>query len=74
MHHEMDLNSLKDVRHFQKTTASSTPVNSSNNNGISNTRDNSKILATLLEQINLLHDTNSKICKNLHETKGIYEI
>lgn len=29
-----------------------------------------KMLGTLLEQINLLHETNSKICRNLHETKG----
>ncbi|XP_059621322.1 uncharacterized protein LOC132264981 isoform X2 [Phlebotomus argentipes] len=28
-----------------------------------------KLLATLLEQISLLHDTNAKICRNLHETK-----
>ncbi|XP_059621323.1 uncharacterized protein LOC132264981 isoform X3 [Phlebotomus argentipes] len=31
-----------------------------------------KLLATLLEQISLLHDTNAKICRNLHETKGMY--
>jgi len=24
-----------------------------------------------MEQINMLHDTNSKICRNLHETKGL---
>lgn len=29
-----------------------------------------RILGTLLEQINLLHETNSKICRNLHDTKG----
>lgn len=32
--------------------------------------DDKKMMATLLEQINILHETNSKICKNLHETKG----
>lgn len=32
--------------------------------------NNSKLLSSLLEQINLLHDTNTKICRNLHETKG----
>lgn len=31
---------------------------------------NGRILGTLLEQINLLHETNSKICRNLHDTKG----
>lgn len=31
--------------------------------------NNAKLLATLLEQINLLHETNSKIVRNLHETK-----
>jgi hypothetical protein len=28
------------------------------------------LLVTLLKQINLLHETNSKIFRNLHETKG----
>ncbi|XP_017036335.1 uncharacterized protein [Drosophila kikkawai] len=28
-----------------------------------------KFFAALMEQINILHDTNSKICRNLHETK-----
>ncbi|XP_017081681.1 uncharacterized protein LOC108114973 isoform X2 [Drosophila eugracilis] len=28
-----------------------------------------KLFAALMEQINILHDTNSKICQNLHETK-----
>ncbi|XP_017036338.1 uncharacterized protein [Drosophila kikkawai] len=31
-----------------------------------------KFFAALMEQINILHDTNSKICRNLHETKGAY--
>lgn len=29
-----------------------------------------KFFAALMEQINILHETNSKICRNLHETKG----
>ncbi|XP_037030701.1 uncharacterized protein LOC119070455 isoform X1 [Bradysia coprophila] len=29
--------------------------------------DNSKLFKTLLEQIHILHETNSKICRNLHE-------
>lgn len=33
-------------------------------------QQNGRILGTLLEQINLLHETNSKICRNLHDTKG----
>lgn len=31
-----------------------------------------KFFAALMEQINILHETNSKICRNLHETKGMY--
>lgn len=31
---------------------------------------NNKFFLALMEQINLLHETNSKICRNLHETKG----
>ncbi|BFF88864.1 uncharacterized protein DMAD_07759 [Drosophila madeirensis] len=45
-------------------------------NGNTNTNDSgcdlaqqNKFFAALMEQINLLHDTNSKICRNLHETK-----
>ncbi|KAL5284109.1 hypothetical protein ACFFRR_006401 [Megaselia abdita] len=30
---------------------------------------NNKFFLALMEQINLLHETNSKICRNLHETK-----
>uniref|UniRef100_A0A1B0CBR5 Uncharacterized protein n=1 Tax=Lutzomyia longipalpis TaxID=7200 RepID=A0A1B0CBR5_LUTLO len=33
------------------------------------TAKDGKLLVTLLEQISLLHDTNAKICRNLHETK-----
>lgn len=32
--------------------------------------ENNKFFAALMEQINLLHETNTKICRNLHETKG----
>ncbi|XP_055847589.1 GATA zinc finger domain-containing protein 10 isoform X2 [Episyrphus balteatus] len=31
--------------------------------------NNNKFFAALMEQINMLHETNSKICRNLHETK-----
>ncbi|XP_053946163.1 uncharacterized protein LOC128855342 isoform X2 [Anastrepha ludens] len=34
--------------------------------------ENNKFFAALMEQINLLHETNTKICRNLHETKGAY--
>lgn len=40
-------------------------------NGANGTDVNSKtLLVTLMKQINLLHETNSKIFRNLHETKG----
>lgn len=32
--------------------------------------DNHKLFKTLLEQIHILHETNSKICRNLHENMG----
>lgn len=31
--------------------------------------ENSKLISSLMDQIHLLHETNSKICRNLHETK-----
>lgn len=31
---------------------------------------NKTLLVTLMKQVNLLHETNSKIFRNLHETKG----
>lgn len=31
--------------------------------------NNNKLFMTLMEQINLLHETNSKICRNLQDTK-----
>lgn len=34
---------------------------------------NNKFFLALMEQINLLHETNSKICRNLHETKGKFD-
>lgn len=34
--------------------------------------ESTKIFKTLLEQINLLHETNTKIFRNLHENKGNY--
>lgn len=40
-------------------------------NGANGTDVNNKtLLVTLMKQINLLHETNSKIFRNLHETKG----
>lgn len=32
--------------------------------------NNKTLLVSLLKQINMLHETNSKIFRNLHETKG----
>lgn len=37
---------------------------------LKNQSDNNKLLATLIQQINYLHETNSKICRNLNDTKG----
>lgn len=40
-------------------------------NGANGTELNNKtLLVTLMKQINLLHETNSKIFRNLHETKS----
>lgn len=40
-------------------------------NGANGTDLNDKtLLVSLLKQINMLHETNSKIFRNLHETKG----
>lgn len=40
-------------------------------NGSNGTDINNKtLLVSLLKQINMLHETNSKIFRNLHETKG----
>ncbi len=35
-----------------------------------NTGDERSLLHTLLKQIHLLHETNSKLFRSLHETKG----
>lgn len=35
-----------------------------------NTGDEKSMLQTLLKQIHLLHETNSKLFRSLHETKG----
>lgn len=35
-----------------------------------NTSDEKSMLQTLLKQIHLLHETNSKLFRSLHETKG----
>ncbi|XP_070072905.1 uncharacterized protein [Drosophila takahashii] len=43
--------------------------NGNNNGSGCELAQQNKFFATLMEQINILHDTNSKICRNLHETK-----
>ncbi|KAH8311588.1 hypothetical protein KR044_007094 [Drosophila immigrans] len=40
-----------------------------NTNGNGDLEHQNKFFAALMEQINILHETNSKICRNLHETK-----
>lgn len=37
-----------------------------------NQSDHNKLIATLIKQINILHETNSKICRNLNDTKSEY--
>lgn len=39
-------------------------------NAQENGLDNKTLLVTLMKQINLLYETNTKIFRNLHETKG----
>lgn len=39
-------------------------------NAQKNGLDSKTLLITLMKQINLLHETNTKIFRNLHETKG----
>lgn len=41
-----------------------------NKTNTKNPLDSTKLLSTLIQQINILHDTNSKICRNLNDTKG----
>ncbi|XP_039492428.1 uncharacterized protein LOC120452331 isoform X4 [Drosophila santomea] len=57
-----------------KLSAQNTPdCRNDNNNGSScDQAHQNKFFAALMEQINILHDTNSKICRNLHDTKGAY--
>lgn len=57
--------SLSETQHRQHRSRSSR-----SGTGPSMGDPNGRILGTLLEQINLLHETNSKICRNLHDTKG----
>ncbi|XP_037922985.1 bromodomain and WD repeat-containing DDB_G0285837 isoform X2 [Hermetia illucens] len=46
--------------------------NSPDTKSFENQTTSNKLLTRLLEEINSLHETNSKICRNLHETKGMY--
>lgn len=39
-------------------------------NQMKNQSDHNKLIATLIKQINILHETNSKICRNLNDTKS----
>ncbi|CAD7093630.1 unnamed protein product [Hermetia illucens] len=43
--------------------------NSPDTKSFENQTTSNKLLTRLLEEINSLHETNSKICRNLHETK-----
>lgn len=44
-------------------------------NGANGTELNNKtLLVTLMKQINVLHETNSKIFRNLHETKSKWAV
>lgn len=46
-------------------------IDNKKQNGANGTDVNNKtLLVSLLKQINMLHETNSKIFRNLHETKG----
>lgn len=44
------------------------------NGANSNDLNNRNIFRTLLKQIHLLHETNSKLFRSLHETKGMWVI
>lgn len=44
--------------------------NGDDKNKMKNQSDNNKLMATLIKQISILHETNSKICRNLSDTKG----
>ncbi|KAI8046278.1 hypothetical protein M5D96_002480 [Drosophila gunungcola] len=54
-----------------KLSGQNTPEcrNGNNNGSGCDLAQQNKFFAALMEQINILHDTNSKICRNLHETK-----
>ncbi|KAJ6637233.1 hypothetical protein Bhyg_09963 [Pseudolycoriella hygida] len=43
------------------------PNSEENSQKVTSKDDNDKLFKTLLEQIHILHETNSKICRNLHE-------
>lgn len=49
------------------TGNNSTSTNTNNSNGNAN---NNNLVLVLLKEISKLHETNKKICRNLHETKG----
>lgn len=44
--------------------------NGGNNNSNNNSNNNNNLVVVLLKEISKLHETNKKICRNLHETKG----
>ncbi|XP_016950659.1 uncharacterized protein LOC108024945 isoform X2 [Drosophila biarmipes] len=54
-----------------KLSGQNTPeCRNGNNNSVGcDLAQQNKFFAALMEQINMLHDTNSKICRNLHEAK-----
>ncbi|XP_029710743.1 putative uncharacterized protein DDB_G0277255 isoform X1 [Aedes albopictus] len=43
--------------------------NGGNNNSNNNSNNNNNLVVVLLKEISKLHETNKKICRNLHETK-----
>ncbi|XP_039434919.1 probable serine/threonine-protein kinase cdc7 isoform X1 [Culex pipiens pallens] len=49
------------------TGNNSTSTNTNNSNG--NANNNNNLVLVLLKEISKLHETNKKICRNLHETK-----
>lgn len=46
------------------------PTNHTSNSPKNDNNSSNKMLATILQQIGVLHETNTKICRNLHENKG----
>ncbi|XP_053698405.1 putative uncharacterized protein DDB_G0271606 isoform X2 [Sabethes cyaneus] len=75
-----DLNMLNASSSINNGSAGGTPGNNgggfiggggtSGGNNASNNQNN--LVLVLLKEISKLHDTNKKICRNLHETKGNY--